>query len=281
MKKTIALLALAASSAAYAQLTSLPPTIAPTADAYGNTALWNAQINALTTDADNYVPINPLLAADGILSGGVAPIIDPSNFTGIRVIFLGETAGWLNDFGFTLAAPTNVNVAGSTSSTFAPGVAATAGTDVDNATMADFTFWDFFLTPAAFSNFDIWFNTGSETAGTVAPTTQGGLYSAFHPSWDNPNENPGFPKAAWSQGFTLQTNTATGTVNATTYILSFEDLRKEHPLQDKDYSDLILAVQILGKDGTPNGGVPEPTTYGVIGAAALLGLITIRRRLQK
>lgn len=290
MKKTIALLALAASSAAYAQLVSLPPVLpasldqTPSATALGNFGvggLWDSQINSLTVSSNGNVPLAGLLAGDGITGGGVAPGVI-ADLTAVRIINLGETAGWLNDLGITFGAPTVVTGPTSTSSS-AHASAKTLTTDIPTG-VTPFTYWDVAMTPGLFSSFDIWLNASSSFDGiNPTPTTTGGLYHAFHPGWDNPTE--GYPKAYWSKAFGLNTNywdvttSSIQSVYATTYILSFEDLREG--ASDFDHSDLILAVQLIGKDGRPNGGVPEPTTYGVLGAAALLAIITVRRRLQK
>jgi hypothetical protein len=39
----------------------------------------------------------------------------------------------------------------------------------------------------------------------------------------------------------------------------------------------MFALQFFGPDGKPFTPVPEPATYGLIGAAALLGLVAARR----
>jgi hypothetical protein len=285
MKKTIALLAIAASTAAYAQIVPpLPPTVAPTPDAYSNAPLWDSQLNNVTVTGDANTPIGPLAAADGITLGGFAPGA-VADMIAIRVIYFGESAGFKNDFGYTFGAPTVVSGPPSTAST-AHASARTLAGDIDSSIPAPtpFTYWDIPVTAATFASFDIWLSSSDSFDSTnPTPTLNGGLYHAFHDSWDNPSEAGS--KASWSQAFVLNTDyfdTGLGsivTVGATTHLLSFEDVRNIH--SDSDYSDLVLGIQIIREGGRPNTGVPEPKTYGVIGAAALLAIITVRRRLQK
>lgn len=284
MKKTIALLALAASTAAIAQVVPpLPATVPASPDTWSNAPLWDAQINNVTVTGDANTPIGPLAAADGITLGGVAPgaIAD---MIAIRIIYFGESAGFKNDFGFTRGAPTVVSGPPSTASTLDASARTLAG-DVNSSipSPTPFTFWDIPVTAATFGNFDIWLSSSDSFDSTnPSPTVNGGLYHAFHAAWDNPSEGS---KASWSQAFVLNTNyfdsvsSSVVTVGATTQLLSFEDVRAAH--SDSDYSDLVLGIQIIREGGRPNTGVPEPKTYGVIGAAALLAIITVRRRLQK
>lgn len=62
--------------------------------------------------------------------------------------------------------------------------------------------------------------------------------------------------------------------NVTTYVVGVEDIRGGG---DWDYNDVIFALQFFKVDGTPDSPVPEPSTYGLIGAAALLGFVAVRR----
>jgi hypothetical protein len=59
-------------------------------------------------------------------------------------------------------------------------------------------------------------------------------------------------------------------------LLGIEDLAAQQG-PDWDYNDIVLALQFFDKNGTPLTPVPESSTYGLIGAAGLLGLVLVRR----
>lgn len=283
MHQLLALVALGATAALHAQIAlPLPPSAPPTPDIFSNASLWDAQLNHVTLTGDAYAPIGPLAAADGITMGGSAPLAAP-DMIAIRIIFLGESAGWKNDFGYTFGSSTIVSGPPATASTMHSS-ARTLAHDINREvpSPAVFTFWDIPVTGATFGWFDIWLNASSSfDASNPSPTTTGGLYHAFHPSWDNPVESG--LKAFWSQPFALETNyfdLDLGFISKleTTWLLTFEDLRDAST--DGDRSDLVLGVQIIHEGGRPNSGVPEPTTYGLLGTAALLSLIALRRRVR-
>lgn len=61
------------------------------------------------------------------------------------------------------------------------------------------------------------------------------------------------------------------------YIFAIDD-RGATPGSDRDYDDGIFFVRInTGPVDIPNVPVPEPSTYGMIGAGALLALVAYRR----
>ncbi|MDA0349311.1 MAG: PEP-CTERM sorting domain-containing protein [Verrucomicrobia bacterium] len=85
----------------------------------------------------------------------------------------------------------------------------------------------------------------------------GGLWRAIYPSENSPN--PGVFEHAL--------------INTTLFpgitLFAFEDIVINH--SDYDYGDAVFALISRG------ASVPEPSTYGIIGAIALLGLIASRR----
>jgi len=293
MKKVIAIVALAAlASSANAQLSSLPQSY--TNDSVTlNTSLG---LNAGVTHWDNPLglaaykfasddnlgapkpgtPDNALGLNWSPISAQVLNLLDQTNTKGgiIRTIFVGESAGWLNDFGYSY----NGIPSSSSSYTVFKDIQAKTGTPyTTNVTFG--TSFDISFLPGTVGNFDFWLN-GVGNGGYNAPsssTTYGGVYTAFHPTNSSPNNTPGNVKIT-TTGLAVSTwIAALGTwVDVPTYFVGFEDWRTDLGA-DKDYNDFVFAVQFLKPDGTPFNPVPEPSTYGLLGAAALLGLVVARR----
>lgn len=191
----------------------------------------------------------------------------------IRAIFLGESAGWANDFGYTYTG--NPQGAGSYTafeniSGIAPGNTVSYG-----------DYFDVQLAPGAAMTFDFWLNgVGDFGLNPSAPSTNGGVYTAFDPSHSTPLVGPG--NVLWSQTPLLVSTwiPSLGTyLNVPTYLVGFEDWRRDRG-SDNDNNDFLFAIQMFRPDGTPLGPVPEPSTYGLIGAGALLAL-TVARRIRK
>jgi hypothetical protein len=198
----------------------------------------------------------------------------------VKVIFLGETAGNANDFGYVkfpnvggISDPTNLNY---------------LATDIENGLVGSGNIVsgqeayvhygagesvDFFLynsgDPFANGGLGAWFVLG-----------QGGLEAYLHG-----NAVAGYQHYRWTTQQVLteyvDANGAFVTGLVDTLLVSFEDFTfaQTNPndvppiaIPGADYSDFIFAFQFL-----PNQAVPEPSTYGLMGAAALLGLVGYRR----
>lgn len=188
-----------------------------------------------------------------------------SNGGTIRAIFVGESAGWEDDFGYTRSG-------------LAPGPNSyEAFTDI-NAVVPGNTvsFGDFFdvAVPAGMGNvFDFWFNASSSFSDEHPnpPVPGGGYYTFFDPS----NSDPLLPQGPFRWSTTpLLVNTwdaASSTyVDIPTYLVGLEDWRMDmNP--DMDFNDYLFGIQVLP---TP---VPEASTYGLLGAASLFALAALRR----
>jgi MYXO-CTERM domain-containing protein len=190
----------------------------------------------------------------------------------IRAIFTGETAGWKNDFGYTYDKSPVTDSANSytvwKSIDSQHGVAGTS-----NPAFGDYVDVSFLPKDPAATNFDFWLNAGKGSS-------TGGVDTVLHPWNSTPSQN----HVKWlSSPIVLNTWVASAGKyeDVNTYLFALEDWNlndKAH--NDYDYSDLIIAVQLFGANGTPLGGnpVPEASTYGLVGAAGLLGLAALRRR---
>jgi len=292
MKKLFAATALATfASAAFAQLSPLPPS-----SVTDGVSLQSIGLNAGATHWDSTSTLGafkidsttsgtaPLLSATynplGLpfatsVPASVLSFKSSINTTGgtIRTAFLAESAGWMNDFGYTYSGNPSVN-------SFT--VAQNIQIDPSPSSVAFGSYFDVNLASGEAANFDLWLNGVGDFGLNPAPTGAGGVYTAFNPSNSTPYTAPG--NALWSQT-PLMVSTwipALGTyVDVATYIVAFEDWRRTMSTSDGDYSDLILAVQNYDQNGTPFTPVPEPSTYGLLGAGALLGVIALRRARAK
>ncbi len=193
----------------------------------------------------------------------------------LRAIFLGESAGWLNDFGYTR------------SGNYTSG-AYTVFSDIQAVTPANINFGDHvdinFGVGDDVSVFDFWLNgvgaMGSDNSAGLG-TGAGGVYTAFHPTNSTPyfagQVKWAFPPLAVNTWVQALNSGAGGYADVYTYLLGWEDTRLNQ--DDGDNNDFMIALQFYRADGTPFTPVPEPATYGAIGALALVGLI-VRRRFQ-
>ncbi|MGC4075184.1 MAG: PEP-CTERM sorting domain-containing protein [Nibricoccus sp.] len=192
----------------------------------------------------------------------------------VKTIFLGESAGSLNDFGY-IKSTSPVGVAGSY---------VALETDINNPTTIQ-SGWESLVNYGAGEKLDFWLNN----PGTVTPSIPGGTYFSFLlntvPSQfagGDPYTHVKFKWVSVVTEYQLPSGAyTTGPVD--TLLIAFEDLRGTPlapgsgapviPPGDADYTDFIVAFQFL----TTQNAVPEPSTYGLIGAGALLGLVGYRR----
>ncbi len=286
MKTVLAIAALASLAVtAHAQLNPVPPsavtndgiTILPAQASWAGSALsdyYFASDDNLGTP-NMHSPDN----VDGLnwqhtINSSVASALSNINTNGgtIRSIFVGESAGWQNNFGYTYDG--KPNSATQSFTLFSSVQAAGATPDITNGEYADIS-----LSKGQASKFDFWLDG---VGNTVNPTQFGGVYTAIDQANSTPAIAPG--NVLWaSSAIEVPTfvqslnNGAGGWEDVATFLVGFEDWRLDSSQADKDYNDFVFAIQLFDQNGTPFTPVPEPSTYGLIGAAALVGLVARRR----
>jgi hypothetical protein len=299
MKKVIAIATLSAlTSAAYAQLNPLPPS--STTEGVSVTPLagspnagithWEdtADLAAYKFASDGTENVPNMDSPDNKLglswssapNGNIALALNSITAKGgaIQAIFTGESAGWYNDFGYTYSGTPQ----GPNSYTVFSDIQAVGGAGI---LFGDSIFLNF--SPGEAANFDFWLN-GVGAMGNpnpVPPTANGGVYTVFNPLNSNPYNPPGNVKWAQSPIFVntwvqALNGGAGGYADVATWLVGVEDWNLATG-SDGDSNDFMFALQFFREDGTPFTPVPEPATYGLIGAAALLGLVARRRFAKK
>lgn len=226
-----------------------------------NIAQYQADLGDLYFDSDATVPSATInawsLGTPNLTTGfGSNPWLSVGGE--VKVIFLGETAGWLNDFGYT---PSN-----------APGTYKALATNIENNFLSPngnvTSGWETFAKYSAGTTLDFWLNGSGEGMG--------GLWSTF----GTPNQFAGTDVSAHTR-YTFRDVTTTyvegGSVvtkDLKTLIVGFEDVRQGGAFYDGDYNDMVVAFQFLPEQLPVT---PEPSTYGVIASVALIGIVLHRR----
>ncbi|HEY5552449.1 MAG TPA: PEP-CTERM sorting domain-containing protein, partial [Opitutaceae bacterium] len=163
--------------------------------------------------------------------------------------------GWLNDFGLNLGG-SNAYGAG----------AYTLWSSIDNGTppVGD----QYSMTHPDGSDptsIDFWLNSDA--------LARGGTYSIFDPDSSVPSNSglPDFDYSAFGNVFDVFDDGAE--VARRVLVVAVEDWREF----DVDFTDLFFAIEIYDREGNSQFPVPEPSTYGLIGAAFLMALVAARR----
>jgi len=181
-----------------------------------------------------------------------AILLEPEDI--VRITFLGKTAGWTNDFGMNLG---GTGVSGPGAYTLWESIVAgdpLIGTQTGFVQGAN--------DPAVI---DFWLNSSA--------AANGGTYSMFFPGTSDPS-NTGLPLYDYSaRGRIFNVNDSFSGTERSILVMAIEDWRDF----DRDFTDWFFAIEVGDRFGDQQFGVPEPSTFGLIGAMALLGLAVIRR----
>jgi hypothetical protein len=278
MKKLLIIALMLAGSSAFADLT--PATDGRLTD-YQN---WFGAPFNLNVSSDAYYPGEPspvsntpapgTSTANATWSGwqpNWSPGLSPTSginggATGVTVemVLVGETAGWWDGVGYRLnGVDTQLTTGIQTAGVFA------------NYQVNEYTYF----TLGAGQTLDFYVN-GTGTYGPNAGTTpgvNGGRYYVYNKALNT-------PAGATMQSYDGQLTTlasvrdpkyAIGAEGPYVWnVVAFEDINPTGSGLDGDFNDVIIAYRFAAD--LPQG-VPEPSTFGLIGAAGLLGLVAYRR----
>lgn len=272
MTKSVKLTFAAALAATLATVSSaqITPPFGSGVNAFGdpgipNNIQYQADLGDLYFDSDATVPSSIQTWSDGPVNLATAFGGNPWKAEGgtVKTIFLGETAGFKNDFGFT---PSN-----------APGTYTPLVTDIENSLVSPFgnirSGWETQVSYAAGTSLDFFLNSGGQPG-------EGGLYYAF----GGANEYSGSDTSVHTRWTVRNVTTTyfngvtTVTEDIATLLVGFEDVRLGHSYYDADFNDFVVGFQFLPSQLPP---VPEPSTYGLLGGIALMGLVAVRRFKRK
>lgn len=179
----------------------------------------------------------------------------------LRVIFIGESAGWLNSFGYTYSGNT---AAGQRSYTLWQNIQS-VGTK-KNVSFGDYA--DIPLGSGSLGDFDFWLSAAGHSGTGNYTTATGGIYTLFHNA---------SAQSLWAQkAIALNTASTSSSQFVSTYLVSFEDW-KINSGSDADYSDLRIAFQLFNPDGTAYSDVPEPATWALVIGLLAGGFVLYRR----
>lgn len=175
----------------------------------------------------------------------------------VQVIQLGKTSDWTNDF---------VVSNSSSPMTFTPLLTDISSSNIHSG-------WTTSVEYAAGTSLEFWLNSGGDIG-------QGGLFSAF----GSTNLFAGTDTTShvrWTTRDVTTTffnGTTTVTQDIKTLLVGFEDTRTGISFYDGDFNDFVVGFQFLPSQLPP---VPEPSTYGLLGGVALVGLVAARRFKRK
>lgn len=278
-----------------AQLSSLPTSsvadgiVIRSKGINGGTTHWDSStgLGAYRYTSDG--PVTPNMGSPDNILGLRWANSAPASFSSLlssansgltfRSIFVGASAGWQNDFGYTYT--------GQLEGPDAFTVFKNISTSSTGATVAFGDYVDVPLLPGENLTFDLWLNGvgGPGEANPPTPTDFGGIYTVLHPAQSRPYVGSG--NISWAQS-PLMVNTWIPALNSyqdvATYLVGIEDWRLDRG-SDNDRNDFLFGIQIFPLRGNPIdqappfevGPVPEPAAYGWIAVASLVGLGAYRR----